>query len=163
MSEYIRRDRKNMKDWKLTDLRTYYPHIKSNSKEKFLDKLDAYWEEQDRIEAADKLAEEIMDMPVDYEEVEPTTADRIKAVVPDYFNKALATETGCECWEDNQIWFQFVMKQVNGAIQDAIIRLGQEKLGMKWYKRTTCPPCIRDRVDKVKEYFNQHFIVTFAE
>ena len=161
MSKYIRRKREDMETWKLADLREHYPHIKSNSKEKFLDKLDAYWEEQDWERGADLLAADLMaDIEVDYEEVLPNESlvERIKSVVPDYFNKAIAKSTGCECWEDNQIWFQKAMREVTPELQDAIISLGRE-IGHKWYKRTSCPPCLKMRVGVIKEYFNKHFTI----
>lgn len=82
----------------------------------------------------------------------------IKDNVPDYFNKALSKETGCECWEDNMIYFFNVQNEITGYMQDAIIKLYFDLFGMR-LKRTMCSPCLRARIDKVKKHFLTKFKV----
>lgn len=140
----------------LKELRSLDSEIKANSRASWIEKYVAKAEEADRVAAADNVADIIVNGA---EIVEPDMVAKIKTFIPEYFNKAIASETGCECWEDNLIWFYFIMGGVNAAIQDAIIQLGREKNLGKWARRTTCPPCLKTRVDTVKRYIDQNINV----
>lgn len=138
----------------LKEMRVLFPDIKSNSRKGFVEK--AYPPRQVEMRGYEDKYPDIDFHKEDALLNEDSNLQKIKNTVPDYFNKALSVETGCECWEDNMIYFFKVQNAITADMQDAIIRFFREEFNQR-LNRSMCSPCIKARVDKIKTYFLSKF------
>lgn len=140
---------------RLKDLRVQYPDIKATSVERFLELV----EDKKLLDTQpEEMSEPLIVTPLPSEGlsddliVTDKLAD-IQKLMPDYLNKSIAEYTGCECWEENLTYLLEVRMAVTADMQDSIIQFFKDKFKMN-IKRTQCSPCIKDRIDRIREYFN---------